>query len=201
MVQYNKSLTKVNTLAFLFSLFYLTNIFSRILMNQQLRQWVGVITVLFCLMISSCDDGIAPTVPESGGTIAPYGFKGIVDFKNWPAPESIVDLRVVAFEKSPPVDILSEVLSRRAEFTDTLKPYGADSIPYTLYLRSIPAGFVRYIVVAQQYGPNIQTDWRMLTFYNQDADTSRPDSLLIIADSVISGINLHVDFNSLPPQP
>lgn len=172
-------------------------------MHKLIRHWVIVVTLIFfCCILWSCDDGIAPITTSSGESVAKaYGFRGTVDFRNWPPQDSIVDLRVVAFISSSPSDIIGEVLSGRAEYSETLQPYAADSIPYTLYLRRIQPGLVRYIVVAQQYGPDIQADWRVLTLYNQDADTTKPDSLLIIADSVLTGINLLVDFNNIPLLP
>ena len=190
-------------LAFITILFYLISKFPRISMNVTPRGWMfPIICILTCFITWSCDEGIAPVIKTGGGeNKSLYGFSGIVDFANWPPRDSIVDLRLVAFKNFPPGDIATEVLAGRAEYTDTLKPFGADSIPYTLYLRRIQPGVVRYIVVAQQYGPNIQTDWRMLAFYSQDADTPQPDSLNINADSVLTGINLHVDFNNIPTQP
>jgi hypothetical protein len=154
-------------------------------------------SVLFLLLLIGCDQGVAPA-PELGTPAALYGISGMIDFQHWPPRDSIIDLRLVAFKTYPPQDILTEVLQGRARYTGTLTPYGADSIAYTLYLTPLPPGPLAYIVVAEQFGSNIQADWRVVGVYG---DSTGPFSVTVPADSVLENVNLHVDFEHLPPQP
>jgi hypothetical protein len=151
------------------------------------------------LLCPACDQGLSP---EGSSHPTPvYGFRGTVHFKNWPPRDSIVDLRVVSFKHHPSQNILDDVLQGRAGFTPRLQPYGADSIAYTLILSPIPAGAFAYTAVAQQFGQNINTDWRAVGLYLSAGDTSGPGSISVPGDSVISGIDIFVDFNNPPPPP
>lgn len=156
----------------------------------------SLISLLLCL---ACDQGLSPETPLPQNRV--YGISGTVHFKNWPRPDSIVDLRVVSFKNFPSQNIVNEVLQGRAAYTATLQPYGADSIPYTLVLSPIPAGPFAYTVVAQRFGQNINTDWRAVGEYHAGGDTSRPGSLTVARDTILTGIDLFVDFQKPPPPP
>lgn len=126
------------------------------------------------------------------------GIEGIINFRNWPAESTLVDLRLVAFKNYPPGDIVSEVMLGNAQFTESLKPYFSDSLAYMLLLNGMPWNVIQYIVVAQQYGPNIQADWKMVGVYYSPGDTSKPGSVALSPSGVNGGINITVDF--LNPQ-
>ena len=68
----------------------------------------------FLLFLLSCDHGLKPT--EAGTLIYEEpGFGGTVYFKGtW--PDTVYDLRVVAFRNYPPSDIINEVLGGKAKF-------------------------------------------------------------------------------------
>jgi hypothetical protein len=159
---------------------------------------VILVTGLMALL-AGCDKGIAP---ESTGTAGPppYGVSGTVYFQHWPPVDSVIDLRVVAFTTYPPGDIVSEVLSGRAKYTNTL-PYGVDSVTYSIDLTPIQPGSIPFIAVGQQYGQNIQQDWRLVGEYYTDGDTSQPGSIYVPVDSIVPGVNIFVDFNNPPHLP
>ena len=151
------------------------------------------------LLSPACDQGLSP---ESAATHGPaYGIAGTIYFKNWPPADSVLDLRTVSFKNFPSQDILDEVLQGRARYTETLQPYGADSVHYTLALSPIPPGQFAYTVVAQRYGPNVRADWKAVGEYYANGDTSRPGAVIVPADSILPGIDIRVDFLKPPRGP
>jgi len=150
------------------------------------------------LSVIGCDEGIAPV--EVKPVTEAHGIQGTLYFTNWPPTDSIVDLRLVAFMNYPPQDIYTEVIQGRAKYSDAL-PLAVDSSTYTLILNPLPADSIRCIAVGLQFGPNIQTDWRMVGLYYNPGDSALPGRIFIPADSIVTGINISVDFQKLPPQP
>lgn len=181
--------------AFQFCLVYLT--IRNFHFNQHKivhRTGIGILFVLILICFASCDHGLAPvsvSVPQSG-------IRGFVYFSHWPPADSVVDLRLAALGNPPSSNLINEVLQGKAKFTISLTPYGADSIAYTLILS--PGKYV-YVGVAQQFGPNIEQDWRVVGVYHAVGESVNPDSVTVPADSVVNGINVYVDFNNIPPQP
>jgi len=156
-----------------------------------------LLAVLF--LYPACDQGLSP---ESAATHGPvYGISGTIFFKNWPPADSVLDLRVVSFKNSPSQDILDEVLQGRAGYTETLQPYGADSVHYTLVLSPIPPGAFAFTAVAQRFGPNVRADWKAVGEYYVNGDTSRPGTIIVPADSILPGIDIRVDFRNPPRGP
>jgi hypothetical protein len=156
------------------------------------------ILLLFSAVIS-CDGGLAPPERAEG---PPY-LTGLITYRNWPPADSIVDLRLVLFVNYPPGDIVQEVLSGRAvvhpPLGDTsLVPFFVDSLRYGL---TAPAGTYAYVVVAQQFGPNIRQDWRAVGQYDLDADPSVPTPVTLADGDTTRGINILVDFLNPPPTP
>src|SRR5260221_1665743 len=161
----------------------------------------SIFVALFSVLLLSpaCDQGLSPGSGQH--PTSTYGIRGTIHFRNWPPPDSIVDLRVVSFKNQPSQNILDDVLQGRAGFTPRLEPYGVDSIAYTLILSPIPAGVFAYTAVAQQFGPNINTDWRAVGLYRTGGDTSGPGAISVPEDSIVSGIDIEVDFQHPPPPP
>lgn len=157
--------------------------------------------VISLLLSWKCDKGIGPKEEYSSNQSLPYGISGTVYFKNWPPESSLVDLRLVAFKNYPPGNILEEVMQRQAQYTETLEPFFVDSLNYTLVLTTLSPGTIEYIVVAQQYGPNIQTDWRMVGVYFANGDTTYPGIVMVPSDTIVAGININVDFLHPPVLP
>jgi len=48
----------------------------------------------FLVLVFGCDRGLAPITEDTG-------FSGTITFKNWPPPEQVLELRLVAFEQYP----------------------------------------------------------------------------------------------------
>ncbi len=155
--------------------------------------------LLFCLLALECDSGLAPPqIPPS----PPYGFKGTVYFQNWLPKDSIKDLRVVAFQNYPPGDIAAEYFGNRLRFSDELiSSYGANSIPYTIILNPMDVDSIPYIAVGKRFGDNQLKDWGMVGVYYAIGNSSRPGTVKVFPDSIVSGIDIYVDFNYPPTQP
>lgn len=162
--------------------------------------WYISVCVLLCLVLTGCDDGLAPpaTPPPSTGTVS-----GVVRFTNWDSAGTVLDIRLAFFRVFPPNDIVSEVLGGRAVVypalgAGALVTTGTDSIQYSL---AVPAGTFQYVAVAQQFGSNIMTDWRAVGQYDLDTNLTIPSPVVIVADDTTFGVNINVDFSHLPPPP
>ncbi|MBA4312657.1 MAG: hypothetical protein C0417_08505 [Chlorobiaceae bacterium] len=167
---------------------------------MNIKSILHIITVIILTFSNfGCDKGLAPTEISQGGGSVTKGISGTIHFSNWPPESTLVDLRLVAFKNYPPGDIVAEVMQGNAQYTETLKPYFSDSLSYTLVLTAATWSSIQYIVVAQQFGPNIQADWRMVGVYYTPGDSTKPGSLNLSSDGIIYGINIKVDFLNPPP--
>lgn len=150
---------------------------------------------LALLLFISCDDhGLAPVPiekPGFGGTITVVSA--------WPPADSLVDLRVVAFEKYPPENILLEVANGRALISAPLR-FNADRQTYTIPAEGITKTY-KYIAIAHQYGDSIMTNWRAVGVYAPEGSPNEPFEITLDGTRYIGDINIKVDFYNLPPQP
>jgi len=156
------------------------------------------------LLLIGCDKGVGPKSQENGGGTTGNGtFTGLITYRNWPTPDSLKDLRLVAFQVFPPRDIVSEVLAGRAvvypPLGDTaLVPFFVDTLSYSV---TAPAGTYAYVVVAQRYGPNVLADWRPVGQYDLDTNLAVPSPVVVTASQTTRDINISVDFVNRPPPP
>ncbi len=158
-------------------------------------RFTGLGWVPLVLGISACSGGLNPEmVPVEAKISGTVWFRG-----TWPPADSVRDLRVVAFQTYPPTNVLEEVLAGRAVFSERL-PIAVQSSPYELTIPRPPV-VLRYIVVAQQYGPDLFRHWRVVGVYTRDTLTYRPESLAVETGGVYPGVDIHVNFDRLPPQP
>lgn len=171
-------------------------------MNQMRFIPLAAILVLIVSVIG-CDKGLGPssTSPAAAGMGA---FKGTVRFQNWQLADSLYDMRLIAFRVFPPQDVVNEVQQGRAVVYPPLITGGAlatrntDSVQYTL---QIQAGTYPYVVIAQQFGPNIFMDWRAVGQYDLDTNLTQPSPVVVTAGDTTRNIDILVDFAHLPPPP
>jgi hypothetical protein len=147
-------------------------------------------------ILSGCNEGLAPRIETSG-------ISGVIRYKNWPPRDSLRDLRLVAFKVFPPTNIVGDVLQGRAIVyppigDSALVPFYVDSIQYTAPL---PPGRYEYVVVAQQFGPNIFTDWRPVGQYDLDSNYAVPSPVIVFEGTTTRFIDINVDFRNPPPFP
>lgn len=159
-----------------------------------------VIIVVSCAVLFwfGCDEGLKPTT-----TVPTGSFGGLITYRNWPVRDSLVDLRLVAFVVFPPRDIVGEILQGRAYvypglFDTSLVPFYVDSLRYTV---TVPAGVYQYVVIAQQFGANVNADWRAVGQYDLDSDLAVPSPVVVAPDSMTNDVNIFVDFLHPPPTP
>ncbi|MFP4528652.1 MAG: hypothetical protein ACLFQX_08895 [Candidatus Kapaibacterium sp.] len=154
-----------------------------------------LIAAIIALALAGCGEGLAPTADDGrtafGGTIR------FIPHDGWPPPDSVMDVRVIAFKKFPPEDIIQAVLSGDAYFVQNSIQYGVDSANYEIEIEE-PPETLEYIAVALQFGGIY--DWRAIGVYSSHDDFA-PDSLHLEAGEVRMDINITVDFNNPPPQP
>lgn len=156
------------------------------------------IFLLFFLLLPfiSCDHGLKPSETSTPIYEEP-GFGGTVYFKgSW--PDTVYDLRVVAFRNYPPQNIINEVMGGKAKFSQSPLPTKVDSTNYEVLADT---GKWEYIVVALRYGENIFSDWKAIGVYDTTAQDTIPTPIYIPYGKFIRGINITCDFNNPPPQP
>lgn len=153
---------------------------------------------LLVVLLPACG-GLDPTVvPTFTGITGSIVYEG--GTAAWPAPDSVIELRVVAFDKRPidASEILGAVLAGKAVFSDTL-PRFVDRTTFSIEVKNAPRTF-EYVVVALRYGPDFTSNWRMLDVYSVTGDATQPSSVTLnVLDN--KHIDFHVDFANLPPQP
>ncbi|PLX22646.1 MAG: hypothetical protein C0600_16270 [Ignavibacteria bacterium] len=154
-----------------------------------------IVAVTALLGIAACDHGLSPLNARSDPGIA-----GILRIRSaWPPADSVRDLRVVAFRNYPPNDILTEVITGSAVFSDEI-PYGEEEIPYIITAEAL-AGVFEYVAVAQNYGDDMFQDWRAIGVYTVTGDVQTPTPVDLAEGLFLGDIDIDVDFYNLPPQP
>ena len=152
--------------------------------------------------------GVAAMVVGCGGLdpadVPPRAFlRGNVTFVGgaaaWP-DSNVYDVRVVAFEERPlAVDsVLAFILAGKAVISESL-PLRVESTGYSIQINDPPRTFT-YVVVAMQNGPQLLTDWLMLSVYTPGGDPLQPGTVTIDVGETVN-VDFRVDFNDLPPQP
>ncbi|MBL7974999.1 MAG: hypothetical protein JNJ85_08805 [Candidatus Kapabacteria bacterium] len=164
---------------------------------------VRLILYIFCgcilLVANGCDGGLDPAmVPQSSFIGGMIRFKG--GKNSYPPADSVKLLTVVAFREVPrDTNVLQTVLAGNAYYLQDALVYGADSSEYKLEITKTP-DTLRYICVAQQYGGNIFSDWRVVGIYSLKTDFT-PETVMMVGGQRKSNLDITVDFTKLPPQP
>jgi hypothetical protein len=161
--------------------------------------------LLLLFVLTSCEQGLAPESPPQQGT-SDHGIAGTIYFQNWPPPDSVKNLAIVAFREYPQGDLLSEVLRQNPPFiliSPPDIPYGASDTAYILVFDSSPPGMYEYIAIGQRFGPELfnSNHWRVAGVYYSPGDTTQPGSVLVSENIIVQGIDIYVDFNNPPPPP
>jgi hypothetical protein len=163
--------------------------------------------ILFCLLLSACDGGLAPPPPAP----IELGFSGTVYFApgSWPRADSLISLWIFA-SKIYPLDsakAYNGLLSYPQEIfvypsMSRSLPFNVDSIQYSFGLR---ADTYKYVGVIQQYNSDLATygirAFRVVGLYKDSINLSEPGIVVVNDSNQITGIDMHVDFNHPPPPP
>jgi hypothetical protein len=154
------------------------------------------------LLCAGCDSELGPLAGASG-------FSGIIRFKNWPSADSVHDMRIVVFEAYPndSAGILATLLAGHGAVypaIGTKFPSFVDSLQYEFTITdgtNLQVESYEYVIVAQQFGPNVLADWRPVGVYPAVPGSFIPAPVRVILHHVIPGIDIQVDFHNLPPKP
>ena len=161
-----------------------------------------VLGMIFILLCSGCDTGMSPLNE-------PAGFRGVIRFKNWPPPDSVLELRLVAF-KAFPTDsssILSALLLGYAVVYPPVGtqgfPFFQDSIAYSFTTKgtTLQVDNYAYVALAWRYGTNFFADWRPAGVYTTRPGTFDPALVRVLLHKIARNIDIDVDFRNLPPKP
>ncbi|MDH3251837.1 MAG: hypothetical protein OEM41_03540 [Ignavibacteria bacterium] len=154
------------------------------------------------LLLPACDEGLGPLNE-------PSGFSGVIHFTNWPSPDSVQELRLVAFTEFPSDSsgILLALLEGRAvvyppvgasgfrKFVDTLQ-YAFTTQGTNLQVRPY-----NYVIIAQRYGSNFFADWQPAGVYTTQPNSFDPAPVRILLHRITPNIDIEVDFSNPPPKP
>jgi len=165
------------------------------------RQWL-VMTAGLLAFVAGCNE-------ELGPVDSPSGFGGTIRFRHWPVADSLHDMRIVAFVSYPSdsAGILPALLAGQGAVypaIGTKFPTMIDSLPYqftTANGTNLQLGTYAYVIVAQQYGPNVLADWRPVGVYAVAPGSFAPAPVRVILHHVQGNIDMDVDFTNPPPKP
>jgi hypothetical protein len=160
--------------------------------------------VFLLVAATSCNTGLAPLNE-------PSGFRGVIRFKNWPRPDSVQAISLVAFEKYPTDSsgiipgLFAGIIAVYPDLSPEHRlPKYVDSIQYEFTLKNginLQLKNYEYIILAQQYGPNVLTDWRPAGVYSTGTNSFTPSPVRVLLHRIIPAINIAVDFSNPPPKP
>jgi hypothetical protein len=158
--------------------------------------------ILIGLVARSCTGGLEPPPPVTPG----FGGTVYTVHDSWPASDSLVGLWIFASQDYP-IDsskvfagiLLSPFRIYLYPSLTVSLPFYQDSIPYRF---TIPPETYKYVGVIQQIqsGLNIG-NFVVVAVLTDPGDTTQPRTLTITNESSINGIDFHIDFHHLPPQP
>lgn len=154
------------------------------------RNAIAVFTMLSFL---GCDRGLEPPppAPSISGTITYSGAR--------PSCDSVRILAVVLTELTPPYlpkDLIDGFLNNSI-LTYLLEPCTFRDTTYSITV--VPDKRYNYLGVAQNYDTNLYNDWRIVGFVHTANDT--PRSFRLAEGEALTGVDIHVRFDSLPQQP
>jgi len=161
-----------------------------------------LLVLLSCAALCGCDEGLKP----SPAAVQTGYFSGVIRYRHWPSSDSLHNLRLIAFRSRPASQ--SAIIYGALNGTAVLYPSALDTtvhLPYlvdsTVYVVNAGSGTYAYVVVGQQFGPNIQADWRVAGQYTFDPANIVPAPIEIPPLDTLKDVNITVDFASPPPQP
>jgi hypothetical protein len=166
------------------------------------KNLASILPFIGLLLSAGCDEGLAPLNE-------PSGFSGVIYFKNWPPPDSVQELRIVAFLEYPAdsASILQVLIEGGAAIYPQVGTRGltqyVDSLPFVFTSEGtlLKATTYKYVAIAHKYGSNILTDWRPAAVYAATPSSFDPIPLSILLHRITPGVNFYVDFHNPPPKP
>jgi hypothetical protein len=146
-----------------------------------------LLLLLFLLM--GCDHGLVPPDDPARGAIS-----GTITYEGpWPDVDSLIDIRFVALRIIPEEadDIIREFEQQRVVLSQGLT---RSAVRDTFLVGSVITGPYVYSGIAVQQSSNL-FDWRPVGLYSENA------GIFQVLQDDTTRIQIHVDFNNLPPFP
>jgi hypothetical protein len=145
--------------------------------------------LIFCFFSLSCDQGLAPPGISS--------ISGRITFLSKPT-DSVKILALVLVQAPAPYTALQLIQG----FNTTVLPFSLSTTSfrdtsYTIFVK--PDSLYHYLGIAQNYGSNLLTDWRVVAFVHDENDSAV--TFLLKQGEQKEGVDLRVRFDSLPRQP
>ncbi len=162
-----------------------------------------LLPLVICLILISCDGGLAPPPPVE------LGFSGTVHFVPgyWPPSDSLNSLWIFASQIYP-LDsnkVFAGLFGNPMTIflypgiNQSLPLVASDSLSYSFPLK---AGTYKYVGVIQHLNSSLNIRaFRVVGFYKDSVDASQPGIVEVNDSYQIHGINIDVDFRNPPPQP
>lgn len=165
------------------------------------RILLTLLILVQCLHYTSCNSGLEPI--SATQTYMRGSITYVSDSTTFPKADSLRDLRVVAFKEIPrDTNVLLTILSGNAIFTSQSL---LDSSSYKLDVPiqdSLATNGItyKYICVAQQFGSNLNSDWRVVSIYSTTGNNV-PASINFKRGTQRNDVNFTIDWRNIPPQP
>lgn len=155
------------------------------------------IYLFLCLLFiaTGCDKGLAPPPPQPS-------IEGKVRFlSEWPHKDSLGNrFLVLALAKVPPPYAAPQLLAGVFDGTVlTVIPTFNYGTRDTNFYFELDTGTYYYLGVAQQFGGDVNKDWRVLGFAHDELDSARVFHIGV--NDHFKDILIDVRFDSLPRQP
>jgi hypothetical protein len=142
----------------------------------------------------------------------------VISYKNWPPVDSILELRIVAFEEFPAdsASIFQTLLDERAaiyphvttgvalskQILGVRDPL-ADTVHYEFFKQGtlLKERTYNYVVLAWRYGPNYFADWAPAGVFTFTPGSFDPAPVIVRSNRMRQDVDISVDFHNLPPKP
>jgi hypothetical protein len=169
----------------------------------------GLLVAMMLLSIAGCDKGLTPIDN-------PSGFSGTIRFRNWPTPDNVFELRLIAFKEFPrdssgilqlliqnKLDVYPPLGSPAFKKFDSTGTRHIDSLQYEFSTQgtTLKVANYEYIVVGWRYSSTNLFAWRPAGVYSVAANSFEPKPLRVLLHRIAPNIDIEVDFNNPPPTP
>jgi hypothetical protein len=152
-----------------------------------------LLAYLSIIVLTSCQSGLNPELQKDSKVRGKLIFISSRD--TFPPTDSIKDMRVVGFKTYPPTNVVADVLTGNAYFTDRTLDYSKDTVDFEITI-PVPPVELQYIVAGYQYGSILE--WRVIGVYHKGTDSI---TSLKTEKGKNYEIEIFVDWKNLPPQP
>ncbi len=168
-----------------------------------------LVLTTFLSFYSGCDKGLEPIDN-------PSGFSGSLRFRNWPTPDNVYELRLIAFKQFPRdsagilfqlvsgnIDVYPPIGSPAFRKFDSTGTVHVDSLSYTFTTQgtTLKLANYEYIVLGWRYSGTDFFAWRPAGVYAVQPNSFEPKPLRILLHKIAENINIEVDFSNPPPRP